>query len=322
MVDRTTNEGMETRTTPQLSVTLESFSAEAPGNWDHLSACARAADAAGIDSLLLSDHVVFGERLEEYARPEVGGSKGGKQPTGPDGHWLDPLTTITWLMGQTSRVRFRTTILLAALRRPVVLAKTAATMDVLSGGRLDMGVGVGWQREEYQAAGLDFERRGSLLDHTLDVCTTLWREQRANYESPLLSFSNIHQMPKPLQNGGVPIWISGTHRASTVRRLAKYGPRWIPWGPDAANLIEAAPRMREAVAKAGGSTENFRIVGNLPAVRDDAGNVDFERSMERLGPSIAAGITDFSFRGTTPRGFDEAVAYFQSLVSAFRAATG
>jgi len=195
-------------------------------------------------------------------------------------------------------------------------------MDVLSGGRLDMGVGVGWQREEYDAAGLDFDRRGSLLDHTLDVCTTLWREQRASYQSPLLSFDNIHQMPKPLQPGGVPIWISGTHRASTVRRLAQYDPRWIPWGAEAANLIEAAPRMREAVAEAGGSTENFRIVGSLPAVRGDAGEVDFERSMESLPTSIAAGITDFTFRGTAPRGFDEAVAYFESLVRAFRAAAG
>lgn len=313
---------METRPTPQLSVSLESFSAEDPGSWDHLSTCARAADAAGVDCLLVSDHVVFGERLEEYARPEIGGSKGGRQPTGADGHWLEPLTTITWLMGQTSRVRFRTTILLAALRRPVVLAKTTSTMDVLSGGRFDMGVGVGWQREEYEAAGLDFERRGSLLDHTLDVCTTLWREQRANYESPLLSFSNIHQMPKPLQPGGVPIWTSGTLRPSTVRRLARYGPRWIPWGPDAANLIEAAPRMRDAVAEAGGSVENFRIVGSISAVRDDAGGVDFERSMESLRPSIEAGITDFTFRGTAPRVYDEALTYFQSLVSAFRAATG
>ena len=102
-----------------------------------------------------------------------------------------------------------TGILLAALRRPVVLAKAAATLDVLSGGRLDLGVGVGWQREEYEAAGLDFDRRGRLLDHTLEVCQTLWREQAAARFDRELHFESIHCMPKPLQPGGVPIWVSG-----------------------------------------------------------------------------------------------------------------
>ncbi len=78
--------------------------------------------------------------------------------------------------------------------------------------------------------------------------------------------------------------------------------------------------MREAVAEAGGSIEDFRIVGSLPAVRNAAGDIDFELSMESLAPSIEAGITDFTFRGSAPRGYDEALAYFERLVSAFRAA--
>ena len=105
---------------PHLCTGLPSFAAEDPGGWAPLATFARAADTAGVDTLLISDHVVFGEQLEEYAKPEVGGSKGGKQPTGPDGHWLEPITTIAWLAGQTQRVGYRTNILLAALRRPVV----------------------------------------------------------------------------------------------------------------------------------------------------------------------------------------------------------
>ncbi|HXC38052.1 MAG TPA: LLM class flavin-dependent oxidoreductase, partial [Burkholderiales bacterium] len=155
----------------QISMALKAFEAEAPaGGWSHLFAWARAADEAGMDRLAVSDHVVFGEHLEEYARPELGGAKGGTQPTGPDGHWLDPLVALSALAGVTTRVRLCTSILLAALRRPVVLANMAASLDVLSNGRLDLGVGVGWQREEYEAAGLDFEDRGRLLNHTLDVC--------------------------------------------------------------------------------------------------------------------------------------------------------
>lgn len=307
---------------PQLCTSLPTFAAEDPGGWGYLAMFARAADAAGVDCLMLSDHVVFGERLEEYARPEIGGSKGGSQPTGPDGHWLEPITTIAWLAGQTTQIDFRTNILLAALRRPVVLAKMASTLDVLSGGRLALGVGVGWQREEYEAAGLEFDGRGALLDHALEVCTTLWRETRATYSSERLSFENIHQMPKPLQPGGVPLWISGTIRKSTIRRIARFGPRWIPWGADAADIINAAPRMREAVAAEGGDTSGFRIVGNLPLVSGKGGGIDIDASMERVGAMVAAGVTDFSVRLVPPDDHDDAAAYFSAVVDGFRAAVG
>ena len=131
---------------PQLSLTLVTFSAADPGGWEHLVERARLADQAGIDRLAVSDHVAFGPDLDAYADPSQGGIAGGRQPTGPDGHWLEPLTVIAHLTAVTERVRFTTNILLAALRRPVVLAKTTSTIDALSHGRLDLGVGVGWQR--------------------------------------------------------------------------------------------------------------------------------------------------------------------------------
>ena len=162
---------------PLLGLYLPSFTEASAPDWTPLFEVARAADVAGIDRLVISDHIAFGERLEEYAKPEIGGQAGGKQPTGPDGAWLEPLTTLAVLAGMTKRVRLGTQILIAALRRPVVLAKTAATLDVLSGGRLDLGVGVGWQREEYDAAGLAFEGRGKLLNHTLEVCVPASRRR-------------------------------------------------------------------------------------------------------------------------------------------------
>jgi alkanesulfonate monooxygenase SsuD/methylene tetrahydromethanopterin reductase-like flavin-dependent oxidoreductase (luciferase family) len=129
--------------TAQLSVVLTSFATEDVRSWAPLLEQARVADEAGIDRVVVPDHVVFGEHLEEYGKPEVGGRRGGTQPTGPDGHWLEPMTLLAVICGMTSRVRLGTSILLAGLRRPVVLAKAAATLDVLSGGRLDLGVGVG-----------------------------------------------------------------------------------------------------------------------------------------------------------------------------------
>jgi alkanesulfonate monooxygenase SsuD/methylene tetrahydromethanopterin reductase-like flavin-dependent oxidoreductase (luciferase family) len=125
----------------QLSVPLRSYAVTDPGGWEHVIRQAETLDQAGVDRLAVSDHVVFGENLDAYGRPEVGGQAGAKQPTGPDGHWLEPMTLLSVLAGRTSRIRLATNVLLAALRRPVVLAKSAATRDVLSGGRLDLGVG-------------------------------------------------------------------------------------------------------------------------------------------------------------------------------------
>src|SRR5436190_16175491 len=258
----------------RLSVALPTYAPEDPGDWDHLFALARAADAAGVDRVVVSDHVVFGENMEAYGRPETGGVEGGKQPTGPDGHWLEPLTTLSVLCGMTSRVRLGTNILLAALRRPVVLAKTAATLDVLSGGRLDLGVGIGWQREEYEAAGLDFGNRGELLDHTLLVCQAFWRETAAKLDTPMLAFDAIHMMPKPAQPGGVPIWVSGRINGRVVQRLARFGAGWIPWGDDALSLVSSIPRMRAAVEAAGRDPTGIQVAGTLPLARADDKSID------------------------------------------------
>jgi probable F420-dependent oxidoreductase len=303
---------------PRISMSLPTFAAEDPGGWDHLVERARASDAAGIDQLVVSDHVVFGENLEAYGRPELGGSEGGKQPTGPDGHWLEPLTVLTYVAALTSQVRLGTNILLAPLRRPVVLAKTAATLDVLSGGRLDLGVGVGWQREEYEAAGLDFARRGRALDQALAVCQTLWREQRASFDGDGLRFDRIHQMPKPRQSGGVPIWVSGTVNPSVVRRLARFGSGWIPWGKSAGDLATAIPLVRDGVEQAGRDPGELRIVGYLPVVRGDDGTPDVVGSMEAVPPLVDIGVTDFRATLPVPSGERAATDYLSEVVGAFR----
>jgi probable F420-dependent oxidoreductase len=304
--------------TIRLSLGLPIWAATDPGGWTAVFDAARAADATGVDRVLVSDHVVFGERLDEYGRPEVGGTAGGRQPTGPDGHWLEPLTTLSVVAGMTSRVRLGTSILLAALRRPVVLAKTASTLDVLSGGRLDLGVGVGWQRAEYEAAGLDFADRGRLLDHTLDVCRTLWREPRASYASERLTFDAIHQMPKPLQPGGVPIWVSGTLNRAVVRRIARFGSGWIPWGPDATDP-SAATRMRELVAAEGRAADDIGVSVPLPAVRDGSGALLVDATMERVGRLAAAGVTDVRLSLALPPGQAAAEDALAPIVAAVRA---
>jgi probable F420-dependent oxidoreductase len=308
--------------TARLSVALPTFAAEDPGDWTPLLDRARAADDAGVDRVLVSDHVVFGEDLEAYGRAETGGVEGGRQPTGPDGHWLEPLTVLTAVAALTSRVRLGTYILLAALRRPVVLAKQASTLDVLSNGRLDLGVGVGWQREEYEAAGLDFGARGRLLDHTLEVCRTLWREQRASFDSPELRFEAIHAMPKPVQGGGVPVWVSGRCNPRVARRLARFGSGWLPWGDDEADLAASLPRMREAVEAAGGDGEAFAAMGSLPLRRRADKSLDAVATMERVSGLVAAGVTDFRLHVPVPDSYAGARDLYTEIVAAFRDTSG
>ncbi len=320
-VDRGVSSSVVAMTTPQLSIMLRTYAAEDPGTWHPVLDAARAADAAGVDRVLVSDHVVFGEHLEAYGRPETGGVEGGKQPTGPDGHWLEPLTTLSVLCGMTTRVRLGTNILIAALRRPVVLAKAAATLDVLSGGRLDLGVGIGWQREEYEAAGLDFGTRGGQLDVTLEVCQRLWREPRADVDLDGLAFGAIHMMPKPRQPGGVPIWVSGRLNDRVARRLARFGSGWIPWGEDADNLATGIPRMREAVANAGGDGDAIQVAGTLPTVRREDRSIDLASTMARVHPLVEAGVTDFRAYVPMPSGYDVAVDYLRGIADAFHTAT-
>ncbi|MCI0632985.1 MAG: LLM class flavin-dependent oxidoreductase, partial [Actinobacteria bacterium] len=129
-----------------------------PGRLHELIDLARRAEAAGVDTVIVPDHVVMSEHTEAY--------EWGPFPFPIEVPWLEPLTVLAAIAGATSRVRLATGILIAPLRPAIVLAKSVATLDVLSQGRVELGVGVGWQREEFEAAGFDFATRAQRLDDT------------------------------------------------------------------------------------------------------------------------------------------------------------
>jgi probable F420-dependent oxidoreductase len=266
----------------RLSIPLPNNIADDPGDWSFIVDYAQYCDRTGVDRVVAADHVVFGEHLEAYGQAESGGIANATQPTGSDGYYLDPMTLLAAASSVTQNVRLGTNILLAALRRPVVLAKAAATLDVLSGGRLDLGVGVGWQREEYDAAALDFGRRGRLLDHTLEVCQTLWLENRADYSSPELTFEHIHMMPKPVQPRGVPIWVSGRATDRVARRLARFGSGWIIWDISVDDMADSIARMRDMVAQANGDASAFPVQAGIFVERHDDGTYDLDKAMAPL----------------------------------------
>lgn len=304
---------------PQISLQLRTFTDDPDHVWSSTLALGQAMDVAGVDRVVVSDHVVFGENPDAYRNPTLGGIVGGRQPTGPDGQWLEPLTVLTALAALTTRIRLGTAVLLAALRRPAVLAKQVSTLDVLSGGRVDLGVGVGWQREEYEAAGLAFERRGRLLDHTLEVCQELWTQQRSSYRSEELSFDNIHQMPKPFQAGGVPIWVSGTVNDAVARRLSRFGRGWIPWGPAVADPAGSIATMKDKIANLGGDPADLQVLGHATTVKRPDRSIDIAATVASAPTLISAGVTDVRVTCSLPSNVSQATDLLTELVEAFRA---
>ena len=309
--------------TPALSLQPVNFAAEDPGvgGWRPLLAQGVGADKAGIDRLVVSDHIILGENLEVYGDPKAGGTAGGVQPTGPDGHWLDPLTVISMWAATTTHTRFMTGILIAALRRPATLAKQLSTIDVLSEGRLDIGVGVGWQREEYEANGVKYAGRGQLLDESLEICQTLWTEQAAAFQSDRVRFEKIHLNPKPLRPGGVPLWISGTLNKNVLRRIVRFGSGWIPWGEDGMNPVAGLEKIGEEMEKAERSMKGFQATGYVQVV-EDGGKIDAEATMSVVAPMKEAGITDFRVTLNLPNEEAAVQDMLSPLVESFRKAAG
>lgn len=310
------------RVSPRLVLGLANYARPGEADWPAIVDAAVAAEEAGFDRLVVSDHVAFGATTDDYARPELGGVEGGRQPTGPDGHWLEPLTFLTFVAARTSRIRLGTNILLAALRRPVVLAKVVATLDVLSGGRVDLGVGVGWQRAEYEAAGLDFARRGRLLDRSLEVCTSLWAGAPVDDESAEPALRGIWQLPSPSQPAGVPVWVSGTLNRGVVRRLARFGHGWIPWGGDARDVPSAVGGMRRLVAAEGRDPGAIGVLTYLPLREGSGGRPDLSATFAGVRDAAAAGVTDFRVPFAAPEGGPTLVHDLPSVVEAFAEAVG
>lgn len=298
---------------PRLHVGLDNYGAYLGGDWERLLDLAVAADEAGVDTIVLVDHVVLGGDLSGYPY--------GPFATAPDAPWLEPLTCLAAIAGRTERVRLMTGVLIAPLRPPALLAKTAATLDVLSGGRLDLGVGTGWLAKEYEAAGLDFAQRGRLLDDALDTCAALWGGGPTDFDSPRLRFADVYCEPRPRQAGGVPFWIGGELHDRNLARLTRRASGWIP-SPTARRRDIAAgiETLDAALEAAGRDPAELRVRIGAPATGDDSGEPRLDA--ERLAEFRDLGASDFyvplSHLCPDP---DAAPEFIAGLASAFRAAT-
>jgi probable F420-dependent oxidoreductase len=271
---------------PSLTVGLANYGTTyAAEEWHRFVDLARAVEDAGVDRLVVVDHVVMGPHTEKYAW--------GKFPVPPEAPWFEPLIVLAAVAAATERIRLATGVLIAPLRPAALLAKQAATLDVLSQGRLDLGVGTGWQREEYDASGLDFERRGQMLSDTLAACKALWRDTPAAIDTPTLAFHDIYCEPKPLQTGGVPLWIGGALHARNLDRMVRWGDAWIPiMGATLDEIADGKRRIEGAWTDAGRDPAALQVQAPLRIERGDDGRPDLARSMATVPDLLAAGATD------------------------------
>lgn len=270
----------------RLTLSIPSFGPFFPvGRLHEVIDLARAAEEAGVDTVIVPDHVVMGENTDAYAW--------GPFPFPIDVPWLEPLTVLAAIAGATSRVRLATGILIAPLRPAIVLAKTAASLDVLSRGRLELGVGVGWQREEFEAAGLDFDARARRLDDTLAACRVLWRDSPASFTSDTVSFERIWCEPHPVQAGGVPVWFSGTLHERNRERIVRWGDGWIPiMTATLDDLREGAARLADAFDAAGRDAASLKVRGALEVRAGADRRPDLAATLAGATDLARAGATD------------------------------
>lgn len=267
---------------------------------------ARRAESAGFSAVSLSDHVLMGPHADRYPWGDF------RFP--PEAPWYEPLTVLAAVAASTTNIGLTTGILITPLRPAALLAKWAATVDVISGGRLELGVGTGWQREEFEALGVDYEQRGQLLTDAIGACRALWTSSPASFQSPTVSFTDIWCDPKPAQAGGIPILFSGTLTPRNKKRIVEMGDGWIPiMGERRPGIAAGVEELRRLFVEAGRDPSSLRI-----------------RSTARVGPTVSetiaksaalvdVGVNDIDFPMTvfTDMSVDE---FFEESESAIKEA--
>jgi probable F420-dependent oxidoreductase len=208
----------------------------------------------GYDSLWVTDHVVGTRSMRGVYEP----------------HWLEALTTLAWMAARTSRLRLGTGILVLPHRDPVLLAKMLVTIDVLSGGRLDVGVGVGWSRVEFRALGVErlFEPRGRAGDECLQVLLRCWAGGEIDFDGEFYRFRHVEFEPRPVQAPHPPIWVGGQSPAA-LRRTARYGDAWHPHDIEPAELAALAERLDAEAGRRVPRTVRLDVSGREPAALPD-----------------------------------------------------
>jgi probable F420-dependent oxidoreductase len=214
-----------------------------------LETLATRAEEWGFSSVMIADHIVFPVTIKSKYPYTVSGAFPGQ------GDALEQLSLMAFVAGKTRSLRLISSVMILPYRNPVVTAKMLATIDVLSRGRVTVGVGVGWLREEFEALGApDFDRRGAVSDEYLRIFKALWTQDPASYHGEFYRFDSVRCLPHPVQKPHPPIWVGG-HSKAALRRVARLGDGWHPVGanpavplrpPELRALLDDLRRLTEA----------------------------------------------------------------------------
>ena len=177
------------------------------------------AEQIGVESLWTAEHVVLPDPREAPS------------PADPETPFLHPSTLLAYIANVTEEIKLGTGITLIAQRNPVVLAKEMGSLDVISSGRLLLGIGAGYLHQEFSALGVDFSSRGAKTDESIEIIRTLWNQTNPQYQGKFIQFKNIQAQPRPIQAGGPPIIIGGTSPAA-LRRTVTHGNGWYGFALD------------------------------------------------------------------------------------------
>lgn len=214
----------------------------------------RNAESTGFESISVVEHIAVPAGFAE-TYPY---SATGRWPLPTDCEIPDPLELLTFLAARTERIVLSTGILIGSLHHPLMLAKRLSTIDVLSGGRMRLGVGVGWMQEEVEALDVDFAGRGRRLDEVIDAMRAVWTEDEATFHGEFFDFDRVVSRPRPRQAGGIPIHVGG-HSPAAARRAGRIGDGYQPIGLAPELLAERVDLMRRTADEAGRDPEALEL---------------------------------------------------------------
>ncbi|NKQ58042.1 LLM class F420-dependent oxidoreductase [Amycolatopsis sp. K13G38] len=223
-----------------------------------------ALEERGFESLWLAEHnVLFDHDSYESRYPYT---EDGRFPGPSDGALLEPLTALSFLAGVTTTLRLGTGILVVPQRNPVFTAKQVSDVDLLSGGRVEFGIGIGWLREEFAALGASFEHRGGRTNDYLRVMQSCWTDEVSSYQGKYYELAPCRFNPKPVQKPHPPIHVGGETDAA-LRRVAEFGRGWYSLNPDPAAVPGALARLEPMLAERGRSLADVSV-SVCPGLRD------------------------------------------------------
>jgi probable F420-dependent oxidoreductase len=263
----------------------------------------RRAEEIGVAQVEVADHIL---RVEDTT-----GYPYGKPGTGPDYPWYEPVALLSAIAAVTEKIRLSTGVLVSPVRPAPLLAKQLATLDHISRGRVDIGIGVGWQRAEYDASSIPWERRFSRMTDQIRACKALWAGAPADHHGEFYAFEGIYSLPLPVQPGGVPVWFGFALNERNLDRIAELGDGWIPAENRPDVLAREIGQIKEAMAAKGRDPANFQVRTRVRPGSRDARPTDV---FERAGEYAAAGVTVL---GVNPRDFCDGPGQIRDL---FRAA--